>query len=202
MIKEFKPVFTYILIGINVIIFFLETFQGGSENAEIALKFGAQYTPYIVEGGEWYRIFTSMFVHFGIEHLAGNMLALMALGNHVEFFFGRLRFIVIYFISGICGSLLFFFVEMYRTDYAVSAGASGAISGLIGTVIVFAFDPALKKEFPLRRVIVGIVLLLLPIKSGVNIVAHLGGLIGGFVTSLIFYYFMKKKGQFIEGVGM
>ena len=200
MIKEFKPIFTYILIAVNVFVFFLETMQGGSENAELALKFGAQYTPYIAEKGEWYRMFTSTFVHFGIEHLLGNMIALLALGNHVEFFFGRVRFLVIYFISGICGSLLTLVYEMHTLEFAVSAGASGAISGLIGTMIVFAIDPALKREFPLRRVIVGIVLVLIPMKSNVNIMAHLGGVIGGAITAYTLYYFMKKNGTFIEKV--
>ncbi len=200
MIKEYKPVVTIILIVINVAVFLLETAAGGSENVEIAIRFGAQYTPYILQDGQWYRLFTSMFVHFGINHIASNMLALMALGYHAEFYFGKIRYLIIYILSGICGSVLSMVMELYSLQYAVSAGASGAICGLIGTLLIFAFDPATKKQFPLRRVIAGIVLILIPTGENINYSAHIGGMIGGFLVAYTIYYFMKKNGTFIEKI--
>ena len=63
---------TYIIIGINILLFAAESMKGGAQNQEVALKFGAQYTPYIQQG-QWYRLFTSMFLHFGFLHLICNM---------------------------------------------------------------------------------------------------------------------------------
>ncbi|MBP3718864.1 MAG: rhomboid family intramembrane serine protease, partial [Eubacterium sp.] len=75
--RRYIPYMTISLIVINVLIFLIETVAGGSESTEVALKFGAQYAPYVIGEGEWYRTFTSMFVHFGIEHIFGNMIALV-----------------------------------------------------------------------------------------------------------------------------
>jgi rhomboid protease GluP len=89
---------TYILIGINILIFAAETMAGGTENREIALKFGAQYTPY-VKKGQWYRMFTSMFLHFGFIHLICNMYSLYNLGPALEQFFGIPLFLLLYLNS-------------------------------------------------------------------------------------------------------
>ncbi len=200
MIKEYKSVVTFVLIGINVLIFFLETAAGGSEDVNIALKFGAMYTPYVLEDGKWYTIVTSMFVHYGINHIAGNMLALLAVGHHAEFYFGKVRFLIIYFVSGICGNLLSILVELHTQNYAVSAGASGAISGLIGTFLILSLDKATKEQFPLWRVLIGIALVLIPSARNVNVAAHAGGMIAGIAVSWTMYYYMKKNGSFIEKI--
>ena len=85
---------TYVLIGINIVIFLLETSQGGSTNRDVAMKFGAQYTPY-VRRGQWYRLITSMFLHFGFIHLLCNMYSLSNLGTALERFFGIPLFLVL-----------------------------------------------------------------------------------------------------------
>ncbi|MCR5735730.1 MAG: rhomboid family intramembrane serine protease [Lachnospiraceae bacterium] len=186
---EYRPVVTIILIVLNVLAFGIQTISGGSESTSVLVKLGASYTPYIVEDGQWYRLFTPMFLHIGVEHLAMNMLALFATGQYVEQYFGRVRFILLYILSGIAGNALTLFSELFLTHrFVVSAGASGAISGLFGAIVILAIDPRTRKYFPLPRVLLGLLFLILP--SGakdINIVAHLGGMICGFVLAFCFY---------------
>ena len=199
MKNDYKPIVTLILIGLNVIVYIAECLHGNPEDVNNLLNMGAAYTPYIAGNGEWYRLFTSMFLHFGIEHIASNMIALIAVGQYIEWYFGTVRYLVIYFVAGLTGNILFLIVEIFTRDFAASAGASGAISGLFGALIILAIDPRTKRVFSLPRILFGLVLLLIPSFGGtsVNIIAHFGGIVGGFITALIFYLFMRNKNTYI-----
>ncbi len=137
---EYRPYVTWALIAANIAVFFAELFFGGSENANTALRFGALYVPYVTGRGEWFRLFTAMFVHFGIQHIASNMISLAALGNYVERYLGRVRFLILYLASGLGGNLLVLFMESQSTarQNALNAGASGAICGLMGVLVIIA----------------------------------------------------------------
>lgn len=192
-ISNFTPFITIILIAINALFFIAETMGGGSESTEVLLRYGAQYAPYIIDDGQWWRIITAMFVHIGFRHIASNMFCLIVVGQYIENYFGKIKFLIIYFIAGICGNLLSLYFDAASSSPAVSAGASGAISGLIGSLVVLALDPETRKLFPLPRVLIGIVLLMIPASKDVNVLAHLGGLITGFATSYTMYYYSKNK---------
>lgn len=184
------PKVTAVLIVINVLLFLLENILGaGSEDAETALRFGALFVPYVKMRGEYYRLFTAMFLHFGPEHLGSNMLSLYIMGAYVEKAMGKARYLVIYLFSGLCGNILVYFQEMLTQDYALSAGASGAICGLLGVFFLFAVVPGLKRVFPLKRVLLAVALTLAPgLGDGsINMTAHVGGLIGGFIATALFY---------------
>ena len=114
---------TTVLIVINVAVFLILSMLGDTEDAAFMLQHGAMYEPFITEGQEYYRIFTCMFLHFGITHLMNNMVMLGALGWNLELEIGKLRFIIIYFLSGIGGNILSLIA-------AISAGES-AVSGLM-----------------------------------------------------------------------
>ena len=120
------------LILINIIVFLAVEFTGSSQNTMHMLDCGAAYTPMIIEGGEYYRLFTCMFLHFGIEHLLNNMLVLFVLGSRLERVIGKIKFLIIYIVGGLLGNVISVLVELKSMDFAVSAGASGA---------VFAVDP-------------------------------------------------------------
>ena len=186
---EFKPVITFIILGINIIVFFIEVIMGGEENVETALKLGGAYTPYILEKNEWYRLFTSMFMHFGINHLISNSIALLAMGQYVEAYFGRVRYIIIYVISGISGNVLSLVMDLINDSYPVSVGASGAICGLLGAMIILAIDKRTRKVFSIPRIIFALVMVLLPGlgDSTINMNAHLGGVISGFIIAFLMY---------------
>ncbi len=191
--KDKKPIITFILVGINVLIFLIESAYGSPESTEVAFKFGAQTTDSILQSGQWYRLFTAMFIHFGFEHLMGNMIALIAIGQYAEDYFGKIKYTIIYFVSGICGNLLTLLVEMHSSTASVSAGASGAISGILATLVIFALDKKTRQMFPIPRVIVGIILILVPglLEPEVNFIAHIGGFVAGLILSYTFYYFKE-----------
>ena len=182
-----KNTVTILLIAANVLMFLLESASGGSENTRVAMRFGAYYYPALKEGGEWYRLLTSMFLHFGPEHLGGNMVSLYVLGSFVERTFGKVRFLVIYLFSGLAGNLLVYAADSLAPaeSWAISAGASGAICGLMGVFLVLALLPRMKGMFPLRRVLIAVLLTLAPgfTDGSINLLAHLGGMLGGFVIT-------------------
>ena len=126
---------TLTLVVVNILIFFVMDFRGNTENGAYMLAHGAAYGPLILENGEYYRLFTSMFLHFGIEHLFGNMLTLIFLGDLLEKMIGKFRFILIYFLGGLAGNLLSLAKEMITGNYAISAGASGAIFAVVGALV-------------------------------------------------------------------
>ena len=182
---------TWVLIGINIVLFFLEERAGGSTRSEVALRFGAQYTPKLDEK-QYYRLFTSLFLHFGVFHLICNMWSLYNLGPIVELLFGSFRFLVIYFISGLCGNLLTWAVEKRSGRNAVSAGASGAIFGLLGAMLILALHPALRGYFSLRSILFT---LLINVaygisNKGINGKAHLGGFLGGAAVTILFVWYL------------
>ncbi len=173
-----KPVITYLLIAANILLWLLETAAGGSENIDVAMKFGALYTPYVIQYGQWWRIVTSMFLHFGIDHLASNMISLGAIGPYAEWYYGKAGMLFLYFAGGISGNLLTIAVENRSGDYGISAGASGAIFGLVSIFIIFALTPGLRRIFPMK---------LLPgfYDHSISMTAHAGGLLGGSVMALV-----------------
>ena len=147
-----KPRWTYVLIGINVAVFLAMTVYGllnglglnGTQSTRILVLFGAQQNQ-LVASGDFYRLFTSMFIHIGIIHLAFNTWALYVIGMGLERLYGGSRYLVIYILSGLGGSL----VSYVLAPASVSAGASGAIFGLIGAEIAF-FSP--RERRPSSRV--------------------------------------------------
>lgn len=178
----FRPILTYVIIIINLVVFGLLTLAGGSTNTSVLVFFGAKVNE-LIRAGEVWRLFTSMFLHIGIIHLAFNSFALYALGPLVEQIAGRWRFLLIYISSGLLGSLASF----YFTD-AISAGASGAIFGLLGALVAHSRkNPTLwKSGFGKNLVIIILLNLSLGImQPGIDNFAHLGGLFCGLILGFI-----------------
>ena len=101
-----KAPVTVLLILANILVFTAVEFTGGSEDTMHMLQCGAAYTPAIMQG-EYYRIFTSMFLHFGPQHLGNNMLVLFVLGGRLERTVGKLKYLLIYLLGGMGGNLRF-----------------------------------------------------------------------------------------------
>lgn len=177
-----QPFFTYILLAAIVIVWLLMTLAGGSTNSEVLIRFGANYGRLILQGEIW-RLFTSMFLHIGILHLAFNAYALYIFGLEMERLYGPDRYIVIYILSGLFGSLVSF---ASRGPSLFSAGASGAIFGIIGMNLAFfllhreAFGQFGRQRIMNTLVIIGINLFFGFTIPGIDNLAHLGGLISGF----------------------
>lgn len=174
-----KPIITYSLIAIIVILFILMyIFADGSKSISTLYKFGA-----LVKDNNILRLITSIFLHIGILHLIMNVWALKLLGEQTEKFYGHIKMLIIFIYSGVIGNLLSIIL---MNDNTISAGASGAIFGLMGAILYFSLNQrtymaeALKKEI-LPVIIINIMLGFMI--SGINMYAHIGGLIGGMLIS-------------------
>ena len=146
-----------LMIGINVVIFIIMEFLGSTEDTGFMLQWGAACRPFILNG-EWYRLFTSMFLHFGIYHLANNMAVLLFMGDMVENAVGHWKYLAIYLGSGLVGNLLSLYMDIQSQSNIVSAGASGAIYGIIGGVFVLMIKNKKQvREIVIRRLVFVIV---------------------------------------------
>ncbi|GFI43057.1 MAG: rhomboid family intramembrane serine protease [Dorea sp.] len=188
---------TILLAAINVIVFFILTSQGMTEDGLFLLEHGAMYVPRIMEDEEYYRLFSSMFLHFGFEHLMNNMVTLVLLGWNLEIEIGKFKFLVIYILSGLGGNFLSAWYEVWTADYSISAGASGAIFGVIGALLYVAMRNRGRIGDISGRGIVFMIILSLYYgftSSGVDNLAHIGGLITGFVLGILLYWKRNGKG--------
>ena len=122
------------IVAINVLVFIVFSIIGNTEDVQFMLTHGACFAP-LVEEGEVYRLFTAMFLHFGVEHLIGNMLLLIFLGDTLERVVGSVRYLIIYLLGGLGGNVLSCCIALCRKNYAVSAGASGALFAVIGALV-------------------------------------------------------------------
>lgn len=179
-----KPIVTYIVMTICILLFIMMyIFGNGSTDTTTLINFGANYD-LLTKNGELYRLFTSIFLHIGIVHLLCNMYTLFIIGKEIEGLFGKLKFIIIYILSGICGSILSIAFN-YNT---VSAGASGAIFGLLGALLYFGYYYRTYLGATIRSSIIPTIILNLLIGftvSGIDNAAHIGGLIGGILSAML-----------------
>lgn len=182
-----NAVITIFLVAANVVAFFALSLFGDTEDARFMLEHGAAYAPYILTG-EYYRLFTCMFLHFGISHLINNMVMLAALGWNLESEIGKVRLLLIYLLSGLGGNLLSLYMDLRTGEMVVSAGASGAIFGLMGAMLYLV----IRNKGKCGRIYGSRVPLMVALSlyfgfasSGVDNAAHVGGLITGFVVSVI-----------------
>lgn len=179
------------LIFLNTLIFLIVEFTGGSENGQHMLECGAAYAPLILEQGEWYRIFSSMFLHFGLPHLVNNMLVLFVMGQRLEPAVGRMRFLLIYLAGGIGGNIVSLCWDMHTGVFAVSAGASGAVFAVIGGMIyVIIRHKGRVADLTMRQMIIMAAFSLYFgfASEGVDNAAHAGGMLCGFLVAVFIYH--------------
>ena len=181
-----NPIITYVFIAINVLVFVFGIF---TNTHEYIINTFANYAPYIKDG-EYYRLFTSMFVHANLLHILFNMYALYLLGKEAESFFGKWKFLAIYILSGLSGSLL----SILLNPVTPSVGASGALFGILGALLYFGYNFRVYLGNTLVREILPIILINLVLGfmiSGVDNYAHIGGLVGGITTAMAFGFKSK-----------
>ena len=182
---------TVVLIALNVLVFFVMVLEGVSvfnPTADSVLKWGADYGPLTLHG-QWWRMFVSTFLHFGLIHLGFNMIVLFNIGLFLESLAGRVSFLVLYLVCGLGGSA----ASLAWHPSVVSAGASGAIFGLYGALLGFLVGhrgtiPA-ESLVSLRKWAFSFIgyNLLFGLRPGVDMSAHLGGMATGFVLGLFLF---------------
>lgn len=174
---------TLTMITLCVLAYLWMTINGGSTNTMVLVRYGARYTPLILQG-QWWRLITAGFLHVGLEHLVINMVTLYFIGMYVENIFGHVAMLVIYLVSILSGNIASMLFQPVR---AVSAGASTGIFGLFGAFLmlglVFHDNPVIQQIA--RQFLILVIFnigadLLMP---GIDLAGHLGGLIGGFLAA-------------------
>lgn len=184
--KTFKPkkiVFTNLIVIINIVVFLVVyALSKANLSAFNLLKYGGNFAP-LVKAGEIWRLITGCFLHAGLIHLLLNMYSLYLIGTQVEMYVGKYKFLLIYFFSGLAGSLM----SCIFSGNVVGVGASGAIFGLLGSLLYFGYHYRLYLGSVLRNQIIPIIICNLALGfalSGVDNAAHIGGLIGGYLITM------------------
>ncbi|UII22245.1 rhomboid family intramembrane serine protease [Fulvivirga ligni] len=188
------PLLTYLLLTLNVGVFVLQVILEDNQSDVITMiHWGANFSPYTL-GSEWWRLFSSAFLHFGIVHLLMNMLALYSLGRNLEPHIGSWNFAGLYFISALFAGI----ASLFWNLYVVSAGASGALFGLFGFLMTFMVIIHWNDKVKLRNIVVSFVVYIVII----NLVgssfqfdnaAHMGGLLAGIILGLFYAYSVHRK---------
>ena len=181
---------TVILIGANILYFFISELSGPTSSGEVLLKWGALYTPYIAEEGQYWRFLTSMFLHSGIRHLSNNMITLYVLGQMLEQEAGKVRYLLIYFAGGLAGGYLEYYLSLRRGGEVMAVGASGAVFAVMGALLwVILINRGKIRGMTIQKMLlfVGFSVYFGLASSGVANAAHLGGLAAGFLLAILLY---------------
>ena len=189
--KMKKPYVTYSLIGINTFIFILSLFFN------ILPLFAVNR--YFIVHGEYYRLITGIFLHNGVIHLMCNMYSLYVIGTQLESFLGKVKYLIVYLLSVLAGSVLSIF---FSNSYSV--GASGAIFGLLGSLIYFGYHYRVYLDSVIKSQIIPLIIFNLMLGftlRGIDNWAHIGGLIGGvFSTMGVGIKYKSEKYEMVNGV--
>jgi len=189
---------TYGIIMLNVLVYFISAFYSRSiaeMNLQVLVDLGALYGPLTVLHGEWWRLLTAMFLHGGMTHILMNMFSLYLIGRGAEMYFDTKSYISIYLFSGLLGGL----ASLYIHPESVGIGASGAIFGVFGALAGFflahkdkiaTHSKAFMKDF---AIIIGLNLVIGFSIESVDVSAHIGGLVVGFIGG----YMLSQNPKFI-----
>ena len=186
-----KPVITYALIAVNVVLFLLETVSPNLQS-ELVLR------PAAVADGDLYRLLTSAFMHYGLTHLLFNMYALFIVGPPLEVWLGRLRFTALYALSALGGSVLVYLLSPLN---AATAGASGAVFGLFGASFVVGKRLNLDVRWVIGLIAINLAFtFVIPLLGGQNISwqGHIGGLVTGAVVAAVYAYAPREHRALIQ----
>jgi rhomboid protease GluP len=181
---------TPLLVAINVAVFVAMVATGVSPfspTVDGLIRWGADYAPRTT-AGEWWRLVTNTFIHIGIVHIGMNMIGLWQIGALVERLLGHRSFLVVYLFAGLCGSL----ASITWHPFVVSAGASGAVFGVYGVLIAYLVRhrgsiprPVLLSLQKSTVFFIGLNVAFGLQQKGIDMAAHTGGLLGGFVAALL-----------------
>lgn len=181
------PLVTYVLIGINVVMFVLQTMSSELERALVL------FSPAVADG-EWYRLLTSAFLHYGPMHIVFNMWALYVIGPPLEVALGRLRFTSLYLMSALGGSVV---VYLLSTLNGQTAGASGAVFGLFGATFVIGKKLNMDTRWVIGLIVINLVITF--VVPNISWQGHLGGLVTGAAIATAYAYAPRKNRTAVQG---
>lgn len=193
-----KAYITFALVAINSIVFVMLEIMGDTQNSEFMAHMGAVWPPYILKQGQYWRLLTATFMHFGFDHILNNMLILVCAGMILEDALGHVKYLILYLIAGIGGSTLSYLQMLHSGDYAVAAGASGAIFGIIGALLWIVIVHKGRYETLTGKGLFFMIVISLYYgihTGGVDNWGHIGGLIMGFLMGILLY---RKKPKYVD----
>lgn len=195
-----RPIVTYLLIGLNVAAFIADIatnyrFTGGARTRGVPL--GVLFGPSVADG-EWWRLFTAGFFHFSVFHIGMNMFVLWRIGTQIESMLGTLRYISLYLASLFAGSL----GAMLLTPGAFTAGASGAIFGLLGAAAAYQLTHRINMWQSGLAMLIGLNLVITFAVPGISVGGHVGGLIGGTVCGYAMFQLEERRQSPWVGVAL
>ena len=187
LLRDGAPLVTYALIAANVLVFVLQM-------SSRALQYKLGLFPVAVAGGQYYRLLTSAFMHYGIVHILFNMWALYVLGPPLEQHLGRLRFVALYALSALGGSVV---VYLFSPLNSATGGASGAVFGLFGATFVLAK----RLNLDVRGVVtlIAINMAITFTIPGISWQGHVGGLITGGLIAAAYLYAPRAGRNLVQG---
>ena len=195
---------TYTIIGITVLVFLLMAIDGAGifePNGLVHLRWGSNFAP-LTLSGDWWRLITNVFLHFGVIHITMNMYCLYSIATYIEPMLGKPKYITAYLCTGVLASLTSLW---WHTEPANSAGASGAIFGVYGLFLAFLTTnliPQSIRKSLLQSIGVFVVFnLAFGLKSGVDNAAHIGGLVSGFAIGYAYVFAIKKQKEQKQNIG-
>ena len=180
-----RPRVTYALLALNLLLWVTLEISGGSANAQVLIDFGALSAPLVVDG-EYWRLFTAMFLHAGVMHILANSLSLFIFGQIVERTHGHARFVLIYLLAGLFGSV----ASLTINSTGVGVGASGAVFGIVGALAAyFVANRRVMGDLGRQNLMGLLVLVAINIafgltSPGIDNWAHVGGLASGFLLGM------------------
>ena len=185
------PQLTYILIGINVAVGLGSLLSGGGGllAGSTSLTDDGAVSRFYVDNGEYWRLVTSGFLHYGVIHLALNMFMLYLLGSDLEPSLGRLRFGIVYFVSLLGGS----FGALLLDANALTAGASGAVFGLMGSAFVLMRKRGIN-PFESGLGLLLVLNIVVSFRPGISLGGHIGGLVAGALATLVILELRERRG--------
>lgn len=193
---------TPIIVIVNILVFVVMAISGVHlimPSGESLLLWGANFRPVTIDG-EWWRLFTSTFIHIGIFHLLMNMYALVYIGLLLEPYLGKSRFLSAYLITGISGSV----ASIFWNELTISAGASGAIFGMYGVFVALLTTKLIEKSARKSLLIsIGVFVfynLANGLKGGIDNAAHIGGLISGLIIGYSYYPSLIKPNKILKPI--
>jgi membrane associated rhomboid family serine protease len=186
ILREGAPLVTYALMAINIAVYVMQMASG-------TLQYKLSLFPVAVAGGQYYRLLTSAFMHYGIVHILFNMYALYVLGPQLERHLGRVRFTALYLLSALGGSVV---VYLFSPLNAATAGASGAIFGLFGATFVAA--KRLRLDVRSLVVLIVINLVITFTVPGISWQGHVGGLLTGALVAAAYLYAPRGQRTLIQ----
>ena len=180
--REINCNLTKLIVVVNIIVYIICGFIGGNIveiNTEVLALIG-QFNIYVLKYGFWWQLITAIFVHVNIIHLLFNTFWIYVLGCRVEKIFGKIPYLAVYFLSGLFGNIL---TLLILPPLTISAGASGAIFGIFGALIMFE---GVRGRGIFVALIYAFLIFMMNVGFGINIVAHLGGLIVGLIVGYVY----------------